>query len=369
MPFENSLAFAQQLDKEDTLAHFRNQYFIPEKDGKPIVYLCGNSLGLQPKTTSAYLQQELEDWKNHAVEGHFGAKNPWFKYHHFFSKAADIVGALPDEVVIMNTLTVNLHLMMVSFYRPQGKRYKILMEGGAFPSDQYTVESQLNFHGYNYPEGVIELKPRAGEYTLRTEDILNTIAQHADEIALVMMGGVNYYTGQLYDLKTITEAGHKAGALVGFDLAHAAGNVPLQLHDWDVDFAVWCSYKYLNSGPGGPGGVFVHEKHGNNTDIVRFAGWWGNDESTRFLMCCGLAIEQCAGAGNGGTQSIARYFFANHHAAAKKQELVTHRLFRIFAERKNKRPTARYKNYYTRKQRRKRLSAFITYRKQWQENI
>ncbi len=294
MPFENSLAFAQQLDKEDTLSHFRNQYFVPEKDGKPIVYLCGNSLGLQPKITSAYLQQELEDWKNHAVEGHFEAKNPWFKYHHFFTKAADIVGALPNEVVVMNTLTVNLHLMMVSFYRPQGKRYKILMEGGAFPSDQYAVESQLNFHGYNYPEGVIELKPRAGEYTLRTEDILNTIVQHADEIALVMMGGVNYYTGQLYDLKTITEAGHKAGAMVSFDLAHAAGNVPLQLHDWKVDFAVWCSYKYLNSGPGGPGGVFVHEQHGNNTDTVRFAGWWGNEESTRFLMQPGFKAQKGA---------------------------------------------------------------------------
>lgn len=295
MKFENSISFAQQLDKEDALAVFRNLYHIPEKDGKPIIYFCGNSLGLQPKATKDYLAQELEDWKNLAVEGHFQAKNPWFKYHHFFSKTADIVGAkTEEEVVVMNTLTVNLHLMMVSFYRPQGKRYKILMEGGAFPSDQYAVESQLNFHGYNYPEGVIELFPRAGEHTLRREDILNTIDQHSEEIALIMMGGVNYYTGQLYDLKAITEAGHKAGAVVGFDLAHAAGNVPLQLHDWGVDFGVWCSYKYLNSGPGGPGGVFVHEKHGNNTNIVRFAGWWGNEGATRFLMKPGFKAQRGA---------------------------------------------------------------------------
>ncbi len=284
MQFENSLAFARHLDQEDSLSHFREQFFIPEKNGKPVHYFCGNSLGLQPKTAGAYIQQELEDWKNLAVEGHFQAKNPWFKYHHFFKDESKLVGALPDEVVVMNTLTVNLHLLMVSFYRPQGKRYKIMIEGGAFPSDQYAVESQLKHHGFNYPDGMIELKPRAGECTLRTEDVLHTIKQHADEIALIMIGGVNYYTGQFCDLKTITEAGHKVGAVVGFDLAHAAGNVPLQLHDWNVDFAVWCTYKYLNSGPGGPGAVFVHEKNGNNPDMPRFAGWWGYDEATRFLM-------------------------------------------------------------------------------------
>jgi len=294
MQFENSIAFAKQLNEQDALKQFRNLFFIPEKNGKPVAYFCGNSLGLQPKSASQYIQQELNDWKQHAVEGHFHAKNPWFSYHHFFEKECELVGALPTEVVVMNTLSVNLHLMMVSFYQPKEMRYKIVIEGGAFPSDQYAVESQLKFHGIAPEEGLIELFPREGEYTIRTEDILKTIHDNADEIALVMLGGVNYYTGQLFDMQAIAKAAHEAGAMVGFDLAHAAGNVPMQLHHWGVDFAVWCTYKYLNSGPGGPGGVFVHERHGNNNQLPRFAGWWGYDEKTRFQMKPGFVPQQGA---------------------------------------------------------------------------
>jgi kynureninase len=289
--FENSLAFAQHLDKEDALKHFRDEFFIPEKEAKPLKYFCGNSLGLQPKTVQSYIQQELEDWKNLGVEGHFHAKIPWLKYHHFFETAATIAGAKKDEVVVMNTLTVNLHLMLISFFKPHGKRNKIVIEGGAFPSDQYAVESQLQLHGLNYKEHVIELVPLPGEHILQTENILHTLTQHQGEIALVMLGGVNYYTGQLFDIKTITEKAHAIGAVAGFDLAHAAGNVPLHLHDWNVDFAVWCSYKYLNSGPGGPAALFVHEKHGNNAAIPRLAGWWGYDEATRFQMKPGFKAQ------------------------------------------------------------------------------
>jgi kynureninase len=293
---QNSLAYAQYLDAHDALKGFRDEFFIPQKNGKPAIYLCGNSLGLQPKKTSAYIQQELDDWKNLGVEGHFEAQNPWLKYHHFFDEAATLVGAKKEEVVVMNTLTVNLHLMMISFFRPKGKRNKIVLEGGAFPSDQYAIESQLQFHGLNYAEHAIELLPSAGEHTLRIENIVATLKQHQDEIALVLLGGVNYYTGQYYDIKTITETAHQIGAIAGFDLAHAAGNVPLQLHQWNVDFAVWCSYKYLNSGPGGPAAIFVHEKHGNNLNTPRLAGWWGYDEATRFQMKPGF-IPQPGAAG------------------------------------------------------------------------
>ena len=285
MTYENSLLFAQEQDQNDELKSYRNQFYIPKINGQDSVYFTGNSLGLQPKATESYILQELEDWKNLGVEGHFDGKRPWFHYHKFLTeKAAKIVGGKNDEVVIMNSLTTNLHLMMVSFYRPTKKRFKIITEAGAFPSDQYALETQTKFHGYNPEEAVIELFPRDGEDNLRTEDILKAINDNADSLALVMMGGVNYYTGQFFDLEQITTEAHKVGALAAFDLAHAAGNYPLKLHDWNVDFAVWCTYKYMNSGPGGTSGVFVHERHEMNPDLPRFAGWWGHDEENRFLM-------------------------------------------------------------------------------------
>jgi kynureninase len=295
MQFENTSIFAHQLDKEDTLSRFRNEFHLPQKDGHPLIYLCGNSLGLQPKSVRSAIDQELKDWAELGVEGHFDGKNPWMYYHHFLTeKAARVVGARPSEVVVMNNLTANLHLMMVSFYRPTSTRYKIMMEVSAFPSDQYAMETQARFHGFNPEDAIIELKPREGEYTLRNEDILAKIEQHKNELAIVMMGGVNYYTGQAFDMKSITQAAHNVGAIAGFDCAHAAGNLHLQLHDWNVDFAVWCTYKYLNSGPGGTSGVFVHERHGNNPNLPRFAGWWGHDEQERFLMKKGFKPMQGA---------------------------------------------------------------------------
>lgn len=299
--------------QNDQFQGLREHYFIPQEKGKDVTYFCGNSLGLQPKSVNDKIQQELEDWKNLAVEGHFKAQNPWFKYHHFFKGEADLVGAKEKEVVLMNSLTVNLHLMMVSFYRPQGKRYKIIMEGGAFPSDQYAVESQVKFHGYEYDDAVIEVMPRPGEHCLRTEDIQEKIHQHREEVALVLFSGVNYYTGQYFDIPTITKAAHDIGAMAGFDLAHAAGNLPMQLHKWKVDFAVWCTYKYLNSGPGSVGGVFVHEKHGQNNDLPRFAGWWGNDENERFQMKKGFIPQEGAG---GWQLSNAQVFNMIAHKAA-----------------------------------------------------
>lgn len=295
MQFENTLAFAKELDKKDPLAKFRQEFYIPVIDERPVIYLCGNSLGLQPKNARAAIEQELTDWANLGVEGHFKGKNPWKYYHHFLTeKAAKIVGAKPGEVVVMNNLTANLHFMMVSFYRPTKTRYKIMMEATAFPSDQYAMESQARFHGLDPDEAIIELKPREGEYTLRTEDIIAKINEHKNELAIIMMGGVNYYTGQAFDMQAITKAGHDAGARIGFDCAHAAGNLHLQLHDWGVDFAVWCSYKYLNSGPGGTSGVFVHERHGSNPELVRFAGWWGHEEESRFQMKKGFIPMQGA---------------------------------------------------------------------------
>ena len=283
--FSTTLSFAQELDKKDTLSAFRNRFHIPLINGKDAIYFTGNSLGLQPKSTKDYILQELEDWKNHGVEGHFHGKNPWFSYHHFVEKqAAQLVGAEVDEVVVMNSLSVNLNLLMVSFYRPTPQRYKIMVEADAFPSDHYAVQQQAKFHGFAPDDAIIQLYPRAGEYTLRTEDIIAKIEEAGDTLALVMLGGVNYYTGQFFDLENITDAGHSVGATVGFDLAHAAGNVLLNLHDWQVDFATWCSYKYLNSGPGGVSGVFIHNKYADRPDLPRFAGWWGNDEKDRFLM-------------------------------------------------------------------------------------
>jgi kynureninase len=284
--FQNNLAFARSMDEQDELREYRSQYHIPVQDnGQPYVYLCGNSLGLQPKATESYLLQELKDWKNLGVEGHFHAKNPWMPYHEFLTEAmARVVGAKPSEVVVMNTLTVNLHLMMVSFYRPSGKRNKIIIEADAFPSDKYAVESQIRFHGLSPEDCLIELKAREGEVCLRQEDILEVIDSQGEDVALILLGNTNYYTGQFFDMKTISAHGHAKGCMVGFDCAHGAGNVPLNLHDSGCDFAVWCNYKYLNSGPGGMGGAFVHERHGHTEGIPRFEGWWGHNKETRFKM-------------------------------------------------------------------------------------
>ncbi len=278
------------------------------------IYLCGNSLGLQPKAIRQALLHELDQWAEHGVEGHFRGDLPWMHYHKFLTQqTARLVGALPHEVVVMNTLTVNLHLMMASFYRPTPTRFKIVMEAGAFPSDQYAMESQVRWHGLDPEKAIVEVAPRAGEDILRTEDILDILEHEGDSVALVMFGGVNYYTGQFYELGKIAAAGHGIGAKVGFDLAHAAGNLPLQLHDWGPDFAVWCSYKYLNSGPGGPSGAFVHERHANSPELPRFAGWWGHDEAERFKMKKGFRPMQGA---EGWQLSNAQIFsFAAHKAS------------------------------------------------------
>jgi len=283
--FEASLEYAQSLDQVDVLYSFRERFLFPRHEDRDVNYFCGNSLGLQPKSVNYLMQAELEDWAKYGVEGHFLARNPWFSYHTLFTeRLAKIVGAKPTEVVAMNTLTVNLHLLMLSFYRPEGKRYKILMEAGAFPSDQYAVESQVRMYGYDPEDAIIEIAPKEGAYIIEEEDILAAIAEADGALALVMIGGVNYYTGQFFDLKLIADAAHRVGAYVGYDLAHAVGNIPLQLHDWNVDFACWCSYKYLNSGPGGVGGAYVHEHHARNPKTFRLAGWWGNEEKTRFKM-------------------------------------------------------------------------------------
>ncbi|HRI19831.1 MAG TPA: kynureninase [Panacibacter sp.] len=285
MNFENSLSFAKQLDEKDELRSFRNKFFIPKHEGKDCIYFTGNSLGLQPKTVKDYIQQELDDWAKFGVEGHFHARNPWMPYHEIFpQQISKIVGALPHEVVVMNQLTVNLHLLMVTFYRPAKGRYKIICEAKAFPSDQYAFETHVKHHGIDPGDAIIEVSPREGEHTLRTEDIVAIIQQYKDSLALVLFGGVNYYTGQLFDIQAITKAAHNAGAYAGFDLAHAAGNVQLHLHDHHVDFACWCSYKYLNAGPGGVAGIYIHEQHAANTTLPRFAGWWGYTKETRFKM-------------------------------------------------------------------------------------
>lgn len=314
MQFENTLAFARALDAADPLKNFRDQFLFPQHDGQPVRYFCGNSLGLQPKAIRAALLAELDQWQTHGVEGHFRGELPWMYYHKFLTpQSARLVGALPQEVVVMNTLTTNLHLMMVSFYRPTARRFKIIMEGGAFPSDQYAVETQVRWHGFDPAEAIVELNPRPGEETLRTEDILQTIENEGDATALVLLGGVNYYTGQFFELEKITAAGHRAGAMVGIDLAHAAGNLPLRLHDWGPDFAVWCSYKYLNSGPGGPSGAFVHERHADRPDLPRFGGWWGHDEAVRFQMRKGFRPMRGA---EGWQLSNAQIFsFAAHKAS------------------------------------------------------
>ena len=284
--FEPTRAYARRMDAEDPLSAFRDRFLIPRRpDGSEVVYFAGNSLGLQPKTTRAYVEAELEDWAKYGVEGHFHARHPWMPYHEFLTEqTARLVGAKPVEVVVMNSLTVNLHLMMVSFYRPTPERHKIIIEGHAFPSDRYAVASQIRFHGYDPAEALIELHPRPGEATLRTEDIEAVLAREGSATALVMLGGVNYYTGQAFEMDRITRAARAQGCAVGFDLAHAAGNLALRLHEWGPDFAVWCSYKYLNAGPGSLAGCFVHERHARRFDLPRFAGWWGHDKATRFRM-------------------------------------------------------------------------------------
>ena len=285
MNYKDTANFALELDAKDELRSYRNEFHIPlQKNGEEHIYMCGNSLGLQPKRTKEFLNQELDDWATFGVEGHFHAKNPWLPYHEFLAESyAKIVGAKNTEVVAMNTLTVNLHLMMVSFYRPTQKRHKIIIEGDAFPSDIYAVESQIKHHGFLPENSLIKLRPSDGESTIRSEDIAAIIAAEGDEIALIMLGGVNYYTGQVFDFQTITKLAHNKGINVGFDLAHAAGNIKLELHKWNVDFAVWCSYKYLNSGPGSVAGAFIHEKH-HNANLPRFAGWWGHNKEERFKM-------------------------------------------------------------------------------------
>lgn len=284
--YDTGLTFAKQMDQDDPLKEFRQEFHIPkQKNGEEHIYLCGNSLGLQPKQTSAFIKQELDDWANLGVEGHTDAQHPWMPYHEFLSESmAKIVGAKPSEVVVMNTLTTNLHLMMVSFYRPTSKKYKIVIEADAFPSDKYAVESQLKFHDIDPAEGLILWQPRKGENLCRLEDLEQIVEDNKGEIALFMIGNTNYYSGQFYDMQKITKLGHENGIVVGFDLAHGAGNIQPNLHEVGADFAVWCTYKYLNSGPGSLGGCFVHERHANNKELKRFVGWWGHNKHTRFNM-------------------------------------------------------------------------------------
>jgi kynureninase len=341
--YQNNLAYAQKMDEVDPLRKFRAEFLFPTFHENEVVYFTGNSLGLQPKHTIDYIKQELDDWAKWGVEGHFEAKNPWYAYHELLTdKLAKIVGAKPIEVVVTHSLTTNLHLLMVSFYRPTEKRYKIICEAKAFPSDQYALASQVAFHGKNPADAIIEVAPREGEHLIREEDIISAIEEAGDELALVMFGGVNYYTGQFFDLEKITAAGHAQGAIVGFDLAHAAGNVELKLHEWNVDFAAWCSYKYLNSSPGGVSGLFVHEKHAHNKELPRFAGWWGHDKSVRFKM--EKTFQPIPGAEGWQLSNAPILGMAAHHAAlaifdevgmtaiSKKRDLLTGYLEFIIAD-------------------------------------
>lgn len=281
----SSKDFALQSDANDAYSHLRERFHIPQHNGVDVMYFTGNSLGLQPRAAKRYIEEELEDWKNLGVEGHTQARRPWMPYHENFTQSlARITGAKTTEVVAMGTLTNNLHLLMVSFYRPTEKRYKILCEKKAFPSDQYALASQARFHGYSAEDAIIEVGPREGEHTIREEDFLEVIEREGDSIAMMMVGGVNYYTGQVFDMASLTKAAQDRGIVVGWDLAHGAGNIELKLHDWGVDFAAWCSYKYMNAGPGSIAGIFIHEKHHGQVDIPRFEGWWGHDKSSRFTM-------------------------------------------------------------------------------------
>jgi kynureninase len=283
--FKNTLEFAQQLDKEDPLNRFREKFYIPFMNGKESIYFTGNSLGLQPKTAQDYILRDLEDWANYGVEGHFHGRNPWIRYHEMFpAKLAPILGALEEEIVVMNQLTINLHLLLITFYRPTKERYKIICEAKAFPSDQYALQSQALIAGLDPDKTIIEVKPRDGEKVIRNEDIIASIKEHGNELAVVIIGGINYYTGQVFDMEAITLAAHHAGAYCGFDLAHAVGNIELKLHDWNADFACWCSYKYLNSGPGSVAGAFIHQRHITDKSLIRLQGWCGTNKEKRFKM-------------------------------------------------------------------------------------
>lgn len=308
MDIKPTLDFARDLDRSSSYQSWRNEFILPVVNGQPQIYFLGNSLGLQPKKTGDYIKEVLDQWSSHGVESFFMGSKPWLAYHQTLAEPLSaIVGALPHEIVVMNQLTVNLHLMMVSFYRPSGKRKRILCEAKAFPSDQYMFETHIRYLGLDPSEILIELGPRQGEHCIRQEDLLQAIHDHRDELALVLWGGLNYYTGQVFDMKSVTEAGHAAGAIVGFDLAHAAGNIPLQLHDWDVDFACWCNYKYLNAGPGAIGGVYIHEKFHQDTTLHRLAGWWGYKPETRFLMEKGFVPTPTAEGWQLSTPSILLY--------------------------------------------------------------
>lgn len=318
----SSLEDARRRDAADPLRSFREQFHFPRHGDGDAIYLCGNSLGLQPKSTATLIAEELEDWAKLGVEGHFAGRRPWYGYHEMFAEpVAHVVGALPHEVVVMGSLTTNLHLLMVSFYRPTRERYKILIEANAFPSDRYAVASQARMHGFDPADAIVEFAPSEGEALLRTEDIEAWLGEHGHEVALVMFSGVNYYSGQAYDMRRITAAGHAAGARVGFDLAHAAGNLALELHDWGCDFAAWCTYKYLNSGPGGVGGAFVHERWASAPELPRFAGWWGNDPATRFEMPDAFVPQR--GAAGWQLSNAPVLAMAAHKAALDQFEVAT----------------------------------------------
>ena len=334
MKLENTLEFAQKLDAQDSLKPYRERFHYPKLNGKDVIYFTGNSLGLQPKVAKDYVGDIMQDWAELAVEGHFYAEKPWWDYHERLAKPlAKVVGANQEEVSVMNTLSVNLHFLMVSFYRPTKKRFKIICEEKAFPSDQYMLHSQVRFHGFNPLETIIEVKKREGEHFWRTEDIISTIEEVGDELALVLIGGVNYYNGQVFDMPTITKAGKNVGAFVGWDLAHAVGNVELRLHDWEVDFAAWCSYKYMNSGPGNASGIFIHKKYLGQEEIPRFEGWWGTKKETRFLMKPGFEPSENADAwqvSNPPVLSLAPYLASlqlfdevGMEALITKQKLLT----------------------------------------------
>lgn len=326
--FNTTVEFAQQKDREDELNSFRSRFHFPKRPvpsqsaaptepsssqlaahssqpSQHAIYFCGNSLGLQPRDVEAAIQQELKDWQDLGVGGYMAAKNPWLTYQEPFRQTlSELTGGKIEELTVMNALTVNLHLLLLSFYHPDTQRYKIIMEAGAFPSDQYALETQARFHGFAPEDAIVEIGPREGEKLIREEDILSAIEEHKDSLALVLFGGINYYTGQLFDIAGITAAAHRAGAFAGFDLAHVVGNIPLQLHDWDVDFAVWCSYKYLNGGPGAVGGAYVHERYAQNKDHVRLGGWWGNEEATRFKMEKGFIPKTTASGWNLSTNQV-----------------------------------------------------------------
>lgn len=303
--YQIGLDYAIEADKVDILARFKKKFHFPQHQGKDAIYFCGNSLGLQPKSLAEAIDIEMKTWQNLAVGGYFGGTNPWLRFHEYLQPSlTSMMGAGTQEITLMNSLTVNLHLLMLSFYKPSIDRYQIIMEAGAFPSDQYAIETLVKHFGLDPDQAIIEISPRQGEKLLREEDILETIAQAGGKLAMVMMGGINYYTGQFYNLANITKAAHAVGAIAGFDLAHVAGNIPLQLHDWQVDFAVWCSYKYLNAGPGAVGGVFVHEQWASNSQTARLAGWWGNDEQTRFKMEKGFHAKPNASGWNISTTQV-----------------------------------------------------------------